>query len=582
MFNIDFLISTKNIVGALNQLENYSKNLIYKNKVRNYFIKISLLKIPDEKKSIINNLLIKKKINEAINYIQQLLTENPISYELNAMLGEIYLNLQLYEKAIKHLNQNLLYFPNDSSTKLLLAKSFLGLGNTDKVITILSKLNEDDDLYFSQIKVLIMSLIQNENFDLAIYYADILLENKINDSSSYVLKGNILQKMKNYNEAINYYKKSLEIDKDRLDTLYNIGICLEFNNQIDQAIQLYQDILHKNKNEVLSFYRLSYLEINCLTKKQVDVVKNILSEKTLKLNDQIYANYGLFNYFSHKKNYDDAFSSLNKANIFRKTMLGYSIERDKQLFKKLETAYHDINNFKYNFPLEDVNPIFIVGMPRSGTSLLEKLLSQHNQNIAPLGELEFIGRSIHSELNDINSDSLLRVRSFYFKNIKALTNKSYIIDKMPQNFLYLGFIALAFPEAKIIHIKRSPMAIAWSNYKTSLPSPGLGYSNNLKDINDYFVLYQELMEFWYSKINNKILSISYEELTVDHEKKIRYVYDILNLNYSDKNDSFLISTTASRNQINKNVYKGSSNDWEIYSKYILEELSDVIQFEKNY
>ena len=143
---------------------------------------------------------------------------------------------------------------------------------------------------------------------------------------------------------------------------------------------------------------------------------------------------------------------------------------------------------------------------------------------------------------------------------------------MPTNFLYLPLICAAFPEARIIHVKRSPAATCWSNYKQYFTSALLGYCYDLDDLVKYYCLYENLMKCWTEKYKNRIYTLYYEKLTENQEKQTRKMIDQIGINWEDtclsphKNDR--IVKTASQQQVLKKVYQGSSKKWKKYEPYL--------------
>ena len=210
-------------------------------------------------------------------------------------------------------------------------------------------------------------------------------------------------------------------------------------------------------------------------------------------------------------------------------------------------------------------PIFIVGMPRSGTTLVEQIISSHSQ-VTGAGELNFaaqFGSSIARGLSDSNTDSLINFRERYLFKLQSVSNGNLIVtDKMPQNFRYIGLLAAAFPEAKIVHVKRNPAAVCWANYKQYFAVKSTGYCNTIDDVISYHKLYESLMVFWTNTLSKRIYNLDYEQLTVNQESETRQLIDYLDLDWDEKclspqNNKRNVAT-ASNVQIRKKVYRGSS------------------------
>ncbi len=218
-------------------------------------------------------------------------------------------------------------------------------------------------------------------------------------------------------------------------------------------------------------------------------------------------------------------------------------------------------------------PVFIVGMPRSGTTLVEQILGCH-ESVCPLGELldtwdtisavaretrtkplsrEFFGKLTTKRLEDA-------ARRFFTKHRKEIGGAARAIDKMPTNFAYLPFIASVFPQARVIHCRRDPMDTCWSNYATQY-SLDLPFSHNLSHLGQYYRDYERLMEHYKSVLDLPILEVQYEELVADTEGQARRMLDFLGLDWDERvlrfNESDRRVLTASLAQVTQPIYTSS-------------------------
>ena len=157
--------------------------------------------------------------------------------------------------------------------------------------------------------------------------------------------------------------------------------------------------------------------------------------------------------------------------------------------------------------------------------------------------------------------------------LQSVSNGNLIVtDKMPQNFCYIGLLAAAFPEAKIVHVKRNPAAVCWANYKQYFAVKSTGYCNTIDDVISYHKLYESLMVFWTNTLSKRIYNLDYEQLTVNQESETRQLIDYLDLDWDEKclspqNNKRKVAT-ASNVQIRKKVYRGSSEQWKKYQPFL--------------
>ena len=221
-------------------------------------------------------------------------------------------------------------------------------------------------------------------------------------------------------------------------------------------------------------------------------------------------------------------------------------------------------------------------MPRSGTTLVEQIISNHSK-VTAAGELRFLemfGSSLAEGKVEVSGDKLITARNQYLNEIKKLSaGRPFVTDKMPNNFFYIGLICSALPEAKIIHVKRNPAATCWSNYKQYFPVKGLGYSYDLLDVVQYYQMYEELMLFWDEHYPEKFYHLDYEQLTTDQEPETKKLIQYLGIDWEDaclfpeKNKRYV--KTASNLQVRKRVYRGSSEEWKKFEKYLDRAFDDL-------
>jgi hypothetical protein len=218
-------------------------------------------------------------------------------------------------------------------------------------------------------------------------------------------------------------------------------------------------------------------------------------------------------------------------------------------------------------------------MPRSGTSLVEQIISSHHK-VHGAGELPYLNNLIRPILNDclshnnaLSEKKFLSIRDGYLNNLSSLNvSESIITDKMPINFENIGFILNAFPEAKIIHLKRDSMAICWSIYQRYFPNESLGFAYNMQDLAKFYNSYTEIMAFWHDLFPNQIYDISYEDLTTNQEEETRKLLKYCELDWDENCLNFHFNKrtvkTASSLQVREKMYQGSSEVWKKYETHL--------------
>jgi len=274
---------------------------------------------------------------------------------------------------------------------------------------------------------------------------------------------------------------------------------------------------------------------------------------------------------------NEAFAHYVAGNAMRRHLEPYSGESDQQFARFLGSAFdreqpplpspaHGSGGFR---------PIFILGMPRSGSTLVEQILGRH-PDVEIGGELPFFPEAIgaHWEVigrgtsNPWAPDLVGDIRKRYLESIeRKRAGKPCLTDKMPFNFWYIGFILRALPEAAIVHTRRSAAAVCWSIFRTNFLDAGMAFGCDLCDVARYYRNYSQIMEMWDRLYPGRIYSVGYEDLTKSPETEIRRLVEHLGMEWRDDlvgAEPRRLVFTASHSQVRKPIYQGSSQAWEKY------------------
>ncbi len=389
--------------------------------------------------------------------------------------------------------------------------------------------------------------------------------------------GSTLQKQGKLRQAVKAYKKALSIKPDYAKAYNNLGITFQEENKMQQAMEAYNKALLINPDYAEAHRNLSTIRTYTNRDPQLKLANVLYQSK--KLSDQARCNlsFALAKMYEDIGTFDQAFKYLSEGNALRKKLLNYSIDQDKNLFQKLKDVqpYFLENSLELKNVSQELIPIFILGMPRSGTTLVEQIISSHSEVIGA-EELEYIklfGFKLATDPANITTAAVSELRERYLLNLTKLSKgKQFVSDKMPHNFRFIPLICAAFPEAKIIHVERNAIATCWSNYKQYFISNSLGYCYDLKDVVEYYDLYKDLMKFWQSEYSARIYNLNYEHLVNAQENQTRKLISHLGLNWQNAclspHQNKRRVRTASQQQVQKKVYKGSSNAWQKYEPFL--------------
>ena len=395
--------------------------------------------------------------------------------------------------------------------------------------------------------------------------------------------GNILQDIGQLDAAMDCYKNALAINPNHTQCYLDIGLIHKEKGQIDDAIKFFEKALTINPNHAVTYDNLSDIKKYTINKKHITKMQSLLSSDTLSPSDRRHLCFALAKVNENLDNQDELFKYLHEANSLRKEELNYSLDRSKTLFlnvKEIFSApYPDIEKSLSSEP-STFKPIFIVGMPRSGSTLVEQIISSHHA-VHGAGELTNLPTIIgpiatdhlNQGINKLPQKPFLSIREQYLDVLSNLNvSESVITNKLPLNFIYIGFILTAFPEAKIVHMKRDARAICWSIYKSNFRNTGNGYSYNFDDLAGFYGLYTDLMDFWHQLFPDRIYDMCYEDLTTNQEEETRKLLEYCEIEWDDNCLNFHNSKravkTASALQVRQKMYQGSSEAWKKYEVHL--------------
>jgi len=519
----------------------------------------------------------KGQLEEAKNVVSKLIKTNSNIALLHNLLGAINNNLNDFKLAK-------LSFKKAIKIDANYADAFSNLG------AVLIELNEAEDANKNLLKAIQLNPKQIE---------------------AYISLGKLCRKFMYYEQEVEHYHKALEIDpysiivNSNLASVYTIqGNTIEAKKILEKVINLNPSaykaynslgsisISNGDKDNATKYFKKAIeinpkyadgfrtLSNNIKLKKDAQLItkmENIYNDKTTDNENKMLISFALGKAFSDIKNYKLAFRYYEIGNQIRKNLLGYDLKQDKNKFQFIKTTFD--NDFKSSVKKKNSDflkiPVFILGMPRSGTTLTEQIISSHS-SVYGGGELSFVSQSLVEldwERNITNQKFNEDFRLSYLKKLsKIKTSKSLITDKMPGNFLWTGLILSSMPDIKIVHTKRNAQATMWSIFKTYFTVDGNGWAYNINDIYKYYRMYEELMEFWYKKYPKKIYILDYEKLTTNQEKISRELINFIGLDWEDQCLEFHQTKrsvrTASASQVRQKMYQGSSYEWMKYQNFL--------------
>lgn len=441
------------------------------------------------------------------------------------------------------------------------------------------------------------------------------LELNPNDPKSHYIAGMALTALNAVDQAKNAYKKVITLSPDHGLSHNNLGALLERTGHLDEAKEAYSKAIKINQNhaeaqnnlatvliaegdtkgakkhfEAAIKARPSYIEahhnLSALKKykkndehlAQLETIADDIS--ALSDENKIRLYFTLGKAYSDIGKYDAAFNFYQSGNNAKRAGTEYNEAAATTLIEEIKTVFNhtyfqDIKIEKNNDP----TAIFIVGMPRSGSTLIEQILASHS-DVHAGGELHLLNDIVKTKtknfpqgIKTLSDKELKTIGIEYLEHIKRLNpNATRIVDKMPANYHYAGLIAKILPGAHIINSNRNPMDSCLSNY-TRLFLQTIPYTYDLVELGRYYSRYQDLISHWHEVLPKDILiNIGYEDVVADLEKEARKIIAFVGLEWEDSCLDFYKNKrrieTASAAQVRKPIYKTSVERWRPYEKHL--------------
>ena len=394
--------------------------------------------------------------------------------------------------------------------------------------------------------------------------------------------GNFYFELNDYENAIKYLVKSLEINNKNALTHYNLGMVYSSIGEKKKSINHLKQVLtldptNTNADKLIS--RMTNYEEN---QEHIEEMERKLNN--LKLNDfqKIPLYFSLGKAYEDKKNFQQSFKFFKEGNDTKKKLINYSLKNEIKSFNQLIRFFEE-PDFKFeNKFIYEKDLIFIVGLPRSGTSLIEQIISSHSK-VYGCGELSYISELVQknfftnksidiSKLRNLTNIRIKNIGNEYLKLIDNFnTELNIFTDKAPLNFMWVGIIKMLFPRAKIIHCNRNPKDNILSLYKNDFDGR-LNFAYDFDDLFEFYTEYQKLMDYWNKKIPHQIFNANYEEIIKNPENKTKELLEFCNLSFETKCLEFYQNKrpikTVSSAQARKPIYDSSISSYKNYEEYM--------------
>ena len=551
--------------------------------------------------SLLNN----NKFNAAIEIYQYGILQFPKSPQLYHAYGVALIAKNEPILAIEKFHQALKLDPQNPNYNSDLGEMYRRINKLDLSIEFNLKgvkLSPDSDNTQYNLG---LAYLDNKNIEKAILHFEKTI--KINPKHGFALNnlGSAFLKLGNKKQSLDFYQKALDVNPENIEALKNLGAMYLDINKIDQAINTFNKIIKLSPFDFDAHHALTQFKTYTKDDPGLQLLKDLPKHNQLSKKEATYYHFDYGKALDDLGEYDEAFYYYEKANTMINQLMPKNINV-KEYANKLKNLYNSdyINKLKPKILSNNLKliPIFIVGMPRSGTTLIEQILDM-NSNIYGAGEIATLNECIKknitheetkNELNSFATNLLKPQESLCYENISNdYLNKIYelspehnfIINKSPGNYNHLGLIYLSMPNAKIIHAVRDPMESCFSNF-TKFFADYKYYNYSLEDLGIYYKYYHLLMQHWKAVLpKNFICDVPYEDLVNKIEKESKRMTDFIGVEWEPSSLKFYENkrtvTTPSKMQVNKPIYNTSIARWKKFAKH-LKPLYEIVKPYRTY
>jgi tetratricopeptide (TPR) repeat protein len=444
-------------------------------------------------------------------------------------------------------------------------------------------MNEKKNLTIEETFALAVQNHRKNNLQVAEKLYKKVLNINSNDLQSNFLLGTLSAQTKQFDIAKKLLNRSIEINPNYAQAHYNLGNVLKELGEYQKAISFYQMAVKYEPENLAHLYNLSRFDEKILHSNLKNKIYKIIEKNNSTKKNIAYGNFLLSRYELKAKKYKNEFDHLLKGHQYYFESEKKKFEKGVEYFlnvlsKKKELI--NLNRHNKNIKIDNyaIKPIFIIGVPRSGSTLIEKVIASGSQYI-PIGEetgiIHTVVQNLINHKQSLNSD----IDQFQTKIVETYKQKGLVqeesnymfTDKSLENFFYISIIKKIFPQAKVINCRRNALSSIMSTLKNNLLT--LSWAHNLKHIFKYYDIYYQMIKNFETTHSNFIYDLQYEKFVSDPENEAKKLmkfcslpWDIKCLEFYKRRD--LISKTASNIQFRKAVYKDSINKYLPYKQFL--------------
>lgn len=518
------------------------------------------------------------RFDEAVRTIGQAVDLSPDDPHMHANLGNALLQLGDIGMALEHYESALAIDPNLIEVRRNLAMALLAQDRASDALREIMKAASQAPRSL-EVQVTLGNILGKAGrSDEAIVCFERILSVRPDIAPIHGNLANVLRRVGRIDEAITHYNKALSLAPDYAESHYDLGIAHEVLGDRAAAEASLRKALEVDPRCSKAWRALANLQKNNLCDADLATIDMELESKEATDEQRTHLEFAAGKCREDRREYGKSFEHLERGNALRRASVSYNLERDQTVFDNIrrvtDAAFFDRWS---GVGSDDATPIFIVGMPRSGTTLAEQILASHH-SVFGGGELATLYTALASQftlrhgfdysagIEAATADELRAVARQYLDSIRALGGEARrVTDKLPTNFLNLGLISVLFPKATIIHCTRDPRDTCFSIYKHYFSASGHDYAYDLEELGTYYNLYRSLMSHWAKVLPISIHELNYEAIVTDVEVSTRALLEACALPWDaaclDFHQTRRPVATISSDQVRRPIYSDSVAAW---------------------
>lgn len=541
---------------------------------------------PDPDLNRVAELCRSGRLKEAETVCRAILTRYPADPRAHSRLADIAFRMGNNEDALRHARQAVAAAPNQPEYLEQLGRTCTNLGRATEGFQALHRALSITPNHVATHITMAGLLRSLGRYGEALKHARTAM--RLAPHSAYAQQGvgDVLYAIGHYATALKSYQRALSLKPDLVQAYCNVASIQQARGNREDAIRSFRKAIEINPSHVQAYWRLAQLEKATRGDKRFRILERLSKEGHLDTRAGSRLHFALGKMYADIGDHDQSFANYKRANELRHQLRNsdFSIQKVREIFDLYRELFAPSR--LQILPRSTVNsqrPIFVVAMPRSGTTLVEQIIGAHSR-AAGAGELQYIEsirnsllqgndpRTLPTVLPTLSPERLSHMANRYLDGLpESVGAASRVVDKMPRNFEHLWLIALLFPQARVIHVVRDPLDTCWSCYVTDFANAHV-YRDDLRLLGQYFVEYWKLMAFWKQTLPLRFLTVSYEDLVCDPETEVRRLIEFAGLEWEDAvlrfHESREAVATASNVQVRQKMYTSSINRWKPYEKYL--------------